>query len=72
MRLSGRGYANWIQTLVFLAEMLNNLTSNEIVIEMSLPNRAGYFNPHRRNRKRGTNYDVSNACDAERIGIRNH
>ena len=29
----------------FLAEMLNNLTSNEIVIEMSLPNRAGILTP---------------------------
>ena len=29
----------------FLSEMLNNLTSNEVLIEMSLPNRAGILTP---------------------------
>lgn len=29
----------------FLSEMLNNLTSNEVIIEMSLPNRAGILTP---------------------------
>jgi DNA polymerase-3 subunit beta len=29
----------------FLSEMLNNLSSNEILIEMSLPNRAGILTP---------------------------
>jgi len=29
----------------FLSEMLSNLTSNEILIEMSLPNRAGILTP---------------------------
>ena len=29
----------------FLSEMLNNLNSNEIIIEMSLPNRAGILTP---------------------------
>jgi DNA polymerase-3 subunit beta len=29
----------------FLSEMLNNLNSNEVLIEMSLPNRAGILTP---------------------------
>jgi len=29
----------------FLTEMLSNLNSNEVLIEMSLPNRAGILNP---------------------------
>jgi DNA polymerase-3 subunit beta len=29
----------------FLSEMLNNLTSNDVIIEMSLPNRAGILTP---------------------------
>ena len=29
----------------FLSEMLNNLNSNEVIIEMSLPNRAGILTP---------------------------
>jgi DNA polymerase-3 subunit beta len=29
----------------FLSEMLNNLTANEVLIEMSLPNRAGILTP---------------------------
>ena len=29
----------------FLVEMLNNLTSDEISLEMSLPNRAGILTP---------------------------
>jgi len=30
---------------VFLSEMLSNLTSSEVLIEMSLPNRAGILTP---------------------------
>ena len=29
----------------FLTEMLSNLNSNEVLIEMSLPNRAGILTP---------------------------
>ena len=29
----------------FLSEMFSNLSSNEVLIEMSLPNRAGILNP---------------------------
>ena len=29
----------------FLVEMLNNLTSDEVMLEMSLPNRAGILTP---------------------------
>ena len=29
----------------FLTEMLSNLSSNEVIIEMSLPNRAGILTP---------------------------
>ncbi len=29
----------------FLSEMLSNLNSNEVLIEMSLPNRAGILTP---------------------------
>jgi DNA polymerase-3 subunit beta len=29
----------------FLTEMLNNLTSDEVQLEMSLPNRAGILTP---------------------------
>jgi DNA polymerase-3 subunit beta len=29
----------------FLTEMLNNLTSDEVSLEMSLPNRAGILTP---------------------------
>ena len=29
----------------FLLEMLNNLNSNEILLEMSIPNRAGILTP---------------------------
>ena len=29
----------------FLTEMLNNLSSNEVSLEMSLPNRAGILTP---------------------------
>jgi len=31
--------------LVFLSEMLSNLNSSEVLIEMSLPNRAGILTP---------------------------
>ena len=48
----------------FLTEMLSNLNSDEVKLELSLPNRAGILTPTKSESESEEITNVSNACYA--------